>query len=57
MAFFSQLGIRFEPIGLSNYRSMSQNEKKHPADFAVWKKSEMGWKSPWGMGFPNFTIS
>jgi cysteinyl-tRNA synthetase len=32
------------------------HEKRHPADFAVWKKSERGWKSPWGTGFPGWHI-
>lgn len=31
-------------------------EKKHPADFAVWKKGELGWDSPWGLGFPGWHI-
>ncbi len=31
-------------------------EKKHPADFAVWKKGELGWDSPWGKGFPGWHI-
>lgn len=31
-------------------------EKHHPADFAVWKKSELGWKSRWGKGFPGWHI-
>jgi cysteinyl-tRNA synthetase len=35
-------------------------EKKHPADFALWKKAEathiMQWKSPWGMGFPGWHL-
>jgi cysteinyl-tRNA synthetase len=31
-------------------------EKRHPADFAVWKKSPLGWKSPWGHGFPGWHI-
>jgi len=35
-------------------------EKKHPADFALWKKAEAGhimqWKSPWGMGYPGWHI-
>jgi cysteinyl-tRNA synthetase len=29
-------------------------EKKHPADFAVWKKGELGWPSRWGTGFPGW---
>jgi cysteinyl-tRNA synthetase len=32
------------------------NEKKHPADFAVWKKGELGWKSRWDTGFPGWHI-
>ncbi len=31
-------------------------EKHHPADFAVWKKSPLGWESPWGTGFPGWHI-
>ncbi len=31
-------------------------EKRHPADFAVWKKSELGWDAPWGKGFPGWHI-
>jgi cysteinyl-tRNA synthetase len=31
-------------------------EKKHPADFALWKKGELGWESAWGNGFPGWHI-
>ena len=35
-------------------------EKKHPADFALWKKAEAGhimkWNSPWGVGFPGWHL-
>ena len=35
-------------------------EKKHPADFALWKKAEpnhiMQWPSPWGQGFPGWHL-
>lgn len=35
-------------------------EKRHPADFALWKKAEashiMRWPSPWGDGFPGWHI-
>jgi cysteinyl-tRNA synthetase len=35
-------------------------DKKHPADFALWKKAEpnhiMKWPSPWGMGFPGWHL-
>lgn len=37
-----------------------QKEKRHPADFALWKKAEakhiMQWPSPWGKGFPGWHI-
>lgn len=29
-------------------------EKKHPADFVLWKKGELGWDSTWGKGFPGW---
>ena len=31
-------------------------EKKHPADFALWKKALLGWDSDWGKGFPGWHI-
>lgn len=35
-------------------------EKKHPADFALWKKAGSGhimkWNSPWGVGFPGWHL-
>ncbi len=35
-------------------------EKRHPADFALWKKAApehiMQWPSPWGMGYPGWHI-
>lgn len=35
-------------------------EKRHPADFALWKKAEPGhimqWPSPWGNGFPGWHL-
>ena len=37
-----------------------REEKKHPADFALWKKAEpehiLRWDSPWGEGFPGWHI-
>ncbi len=37
-----------------------QSEKKHPSDFALWKKAGpehiMQWDSPWGRGFPGWHI-
>ena len=35
-------------------------EKRHPADFALWKKAEPGhimqWPSPWGRGYPGWHL-
>jgi len=31
-------------------------EKKHPADFALWKKGSLGWDSRWGKGFPGWHV-
>jgi len=37
-----------------------KSEKKHPNDFALWKKADethiMQWQSPWGMGFPGWHV-
>lgn len=36
------------------------NKKRHPSDFAIWKKAEQGhimqWTSPWGKGYPGWHI-
>ncbi len=41
-------------------RGTTRDEKKHPADFALWKKAEdehiLRWDSPWGEGFPGWHI-
>ena len=38
-------------------RTGLRDDKRHPADFALWKcDSQMGWESPWGMGFPGWHI-
>ena len=35
-------------------------QKRHPADFAVWKRAEPGhimqWPSPWGVGYPGWHL-
>ncbi len=37
-----------------------KEEKRHPADFALWKKADpehiMRWPSPWSVGFPGWHI-
>lgn len=40
----------------SGARVEINSEKRHPADFAVWKKASLGWESPWGTGFPGWHI-
>jgi cysteinyl-tRNA synthetase len=37
-------------------RVETNSEKRHPADFAIWKKGDLGWDSRWGKGFPGWHI-
>ena len=41
-------------------RIESNPEKRHPADFALWKRAQPGhimrWTSPWGWGYPGWHI-
>jgi cysteinyl-tRNA synthetase len=38
-------------------RVAKNSEKRNPADFVLWKSDPaLGWKSPWGMGFPGWHI-
>lgn len=47
---------------LAGARVEENEEKRHPADFALWKfspaghKRHMEWESPWGIGFPGWHI-
>ncbi len=45
---------------IAGVRVESKTEKRHPADFALWKKAEpehlMKWQSPWGIGYPGWHI-
>ena len=46
---------------LTNTRDLEgQDEKRHPADFALWKKAQpehiMRWPSPWSDGFPGWHL-
>jgi len=59
---------KMEPGGTSDSTLMAEGEgalsnfaaeKKHPNDFALWKKSKEGepsWDSPWGKGRPGWHI-
>ncbi|TAE07396.1 MAG: cysteine--tRNA ligase, partial [Bacteroidetes bacterium] len=45
----------------AGYRTLtSQDEKRNPEDFALWKNASkehlMKWESPWGIGFPGWHI-
>ncbi|MBP1653525.1 MAG: cysteinyl-tRNA synthetase [Bacteroidetes bacterium] len=44
----------------SGIRVEVRSEKRHPADFALWKRADAGhimrWTSPWGEGFPGWHI-
>ncbi len=41
-------------------RDLVAGEKRHPADFALWRRAEpehiLRWNSPWGVGFPGWHI-
>lgn len=46
---------------IANTRTLDgQEEKRNPADFALWKKASpehiMRWQSPWSLGFPGWHI-
>jgi cysteinyl-tRNA synthetase len=52
-------GRNFEDLE-AGARIQVNPEKRHPADFALWKKAEpehmMQWSSPWGKGYPGWHI-
>lgn len=54
--------LREEAFAEIGRRISDNNEKRHPADFALWKFSPKGarrqqeWSSPWGIGFPGWHI-
>ena len=46
-------------VGASDRTGEEMKEKRHPADFALWKtdaKHLMQWDAPWGRGFPGWHI-
>jgi len=50
---------RQKPEELSQHRVDPDPTKRHPQDFALWKKrsrEEFGWDSPWGYGRPGWHI-
>ena len=73
--YFTGDGIYFDISKFKDYGKLSRlnleeqqagarvevnTEKRHPADFALWKKAPkehiMQWESPWGMGYPGWHI-
>jgi cysteinyl-tRNA synthetase len=57
---YGKLSGRVLEESVEGTRIESRSEKRHPADFALWKKAEGGhimrWQSPWGEGFPGWHI-
>lgn len=78
MTYQTRDGVYFDTTKAHNYTELSGKkledllvgarvepnaDKKHPADFALWKFSpkdglrrQMEWESPWGVGFPGWHI-
>jgi cysteinyl-tRNA synthetase len=52
-------GNRVEDL-IAGQRVPIEPDKRHPADFALWKAADparfMKWESPWGVGFPGWHI-
>lgn len=52
-------GRRIEEV-TDAVRIEANPDKRHPADFALWKRAEPGhilrWPSPWGWGFPGWHL-
>ncbi len=52
-------GRRLDEI-VQGARVEVSEDKRHPADFALWKRAEPGhimrWNSPWGVGFPGWHL-
>jgi cysteinyl-tRNA synthetase len=57
---YGKLSGRILDDSVEGTRIETRSEKRHPADFALWKKAEGGhimhWPSPWGEGFPGWHI-
>jgi len=74
-AYEKEGNVYFDVLKFKNYGQLSgrnvdeliagvrvdvKDDKKHPADFALWKKAEpehiMRWKSPWSVGYPGWHL-
>jgi cysteinyl-tRNA synthetase len=53
-------GKKLEDLRVETRDLKAQDEKEHPADFAIWMKAHEGhimrWNSPWGVGFPGWHL-
>ena len=56
---YGKLSGRSTDDALHGSRGLAGENKKHPADFAVWKAAKEGepaWDSPWGKGRPGWHV-
>lgn len=57
---YGKLSGRSTEDAESGTRVQVKSEKRHPNDFALWKKAEpehiMRWPSPWSVGFPGWHV-
>ena len=57
---YGKLSRRSTDEAESGTRVELKSEKRHPSDFALWKKAEpehiMRWPSPWSVGFPGWHV-
>lgn len=57
---YGQLSRRSQDEAESGTRVAVAGDKRHPSDFALWKKADeshlMKWPSPWGVGYPGWHI-
>ncbi|MCH8569666.1 MAG: cysteine--tRNA ligase [Balneolales bacterium] len=57
---YGQLSGRTLEAAESGTRISAASDKRHPSDFALWKKADdshiMKWNSPWGIGYPGWHI-
>ena len=56
---YGKLSGRRTEDQITGTRELAGENKRHPADFALWKaakQGEVGWDSPWGKGRPGWHI-
>ncbi|PCI90369.1 cysteine--tRNA ligase [Candidatus Kaiserbacteria bacterium] len=56
-ANYGALGGQSDTLQKEGARVAVNTEKRDPKDFVLWKlDTDLGWKSPWGKGFPGWHI-